>query len=151
VATLKQRLVDDMNEALKAREAGRQRLSAIRLLRAAVLNAEKAQGDLDDIGVLTVLAREAKRLEDSVAEYKSLGHADRAAQLAAELAIVRGYLPRPLGPDEVAVAVREAIEETGASGPADMGRVMKALMPRLQGRADGRQVSEEVKRLLTRP
>lgn len=151
MADLKQRLLDDMNEALKAREAGRQRLSAIRLLRAAVLNAEKSQGELDDAGVLMVLTREAKRLEDAAAEYRSLGHADRAAQLAAESAIVRGYLPQPLGPEEVEVAIREVLEETGASGPADIGRVMKALMPRLQGRADGRQVSEAVKRLLTRP
>lgn len=147
--TLKDKLQSDMNEALRARDAGRKRLSAIRLLRAAVLNAEKDhRGPLDDAGVLAVLSREAKRLQDDVDEYARLGQAERAAELAGELDIVKEYLPQPLTAQEVEELARKAIAETGAARPQDMGKVMKVLMPALLGRADGRLASDVVKRLL---
>jgi hypothetical protein len=147
--TLKERLQQDMNQALRAREAGRQRLSVIRLLRTAVLNAEKeGRGDLDDAAVLAVLSREGKRLQSDIDEFVRLGQHARAEELKAELAIVQEYLPVQLSPAEVESLVREAIAESGASKASDMGRVMKVLMPKLAGRADGKLASELVRKLL---
>jgi len=147
--TLKERLQQDMNQALRAREAGRQRLSVIRLLRTAVLNAEKeGRGDLDDAAVLTVLSREGKRLQSDIDEFTRLGQQARAEELKGELAIVQEYLPVQLSSAEVEALVREAIVESGASKASDMGRVMKVLMPKLAGRADGKLASELVRKLL---
>lgn len=138
-----------MNEALKAREAGRKRLAAIRLLRAALGNAAiEKRSPLTDDEALGVLAHEASRLEDDVAEYRRLGRAERAAELQEDLLLVRSYLPARLTEEEVLEAVRSAVAATGASGPADMGKVMKVLMPQLRGRADGKMVSELVKKEL---
>lgn len=146
---LQDRLQRDAIEALKARESGKKRLSVIRLLRAAVTNAEKQKGsELSDEEVLSVLAREAKRLEQDIREYKGLNRADRAAELEAELEIVRSYLPAQLTEEEILEAVSRAIAQTGASGPGDLGKVMKALMPAMRGRADGRTVNELVRRAL---
>lgn len=150
--TLKQRLQQDMNEALRARDAGRQRLSVIRLLRTAVLNAEKeGHGELDDAGVLAVLSREAKRLQGDIDEFERLSQHARAAELAEELKIMREYLPAQLSAGEVEALAREAIAEAGAAKPADLGKVMKILVPRLAGRADGKLASEIVRRFLTPP
>lgn len=146
---MKQRLLEDANEALKAREAGRRRLSIIRLLRAAVTNAEKDKGaELSEDEVLAVIAREAKRLEQDVDEYARLGQPERVAQLREELTVVRGYLPEQLGEAEIAAAVARAIAETGAAGPKDIGKVMRVLMPQMRGRADGRLVNELVRKAL---
>lgn len=148
--TLKERLQQDMNEALRAREAGRQRLSVIRLLRTAVLNAEKeGRGELDDAAVLAVLSREGKRLQGDIDEFTRLGHPDRAVDLAAELAIVKEYLPVQLDATEVEALVKAAIAEAGAAIPSDMGKVMKVLMPKLAGRADGKLASDLVRHLLS--
>ncbi len=146
---LKDRLQQDMNEALRAREAGRKRLSVIRLLRAAVLNAEKERpGGLDDSAVLAVLSREGKRLQGDIDELRRLGQKERADELAGELEIVKEYLPQPLSAEEVEELARRAVAEAGATRPQEMGKVMKVLMPMLQGRADGRLASDIVKRLL---
>ena len=144
--SLKTRLQRDMHTALKAREAGRQRLSLVRWLWSAVLSAEKERGrDLDDEEVVAVLAREAKRLAEEAAEFRRAGRDDRAAQLETDLATLREYLPQPLSEAELGEIVLATIAAVGATGPADVGRVMKALMPKVQGRADGRAVSELVK------
>ncbi len=139
-----------MNEALKAREAGRKRLAVIRLVRAALSNAAiDKRSPLTEDEVLAVVAKEAKRLEDDVAEYRRLGREERAAELQGDLEIVRSYLPAQLSEQEVLAAVRAAVASTGATGPADMGKVMKAVLPQLRGRADGKLVSELVKKELT--
>jgi hypothetical protein len=139
----------DMNEALKAREAGRKRLAVIRLVRAALANAAiDKRSPLTEDEALAVVAREAKRLEDDVAEYRRLRREERAAELQCDLDIVRSYLPAQLSEAEILAAVREAVSSTGAAGPADMGKVMKAVLPGLRGRADGKFVSELVKQVL---
>jgi hypothetical protein len=148
--SLKEQLQRDANQALKAREAGRRRLSVIRLLRAAVTNAEKEDGkQLGDDEVLAVIAREARRLQNDAAEYRRLGREDRAVELEQELEIVRGYLPAQLGEAEILEAVRRAIIGTGASGPGDLGKVMRVLMPEMRGKADGRLVNEIVRKALS--
>jgi len=147
--TLKDRLQQDMVEALRAREAGRQRLSVIRLLRTAVLNAEKeGRGEIDDAAVLAVLSREGKRLQSDIDEFARLGQHDRAQALVAELAIVKEYLPAGLSVAQVEELAREAVALAGASRPGDMGKVMKLLVPKIAGRADGKLASDIVKRLL---
>ena len=147
--TLKDRLQQDMVEALRAREAGRQRLSVIRLLRTAVLNAEKeGRGEMDDAAVLAVLTREGKRLQSDIDEFERLGQHDRAQALVAELTIVKEYLPAGLSVAQVEEFAREAVALAGAARPGDMGKVMKVLMPKIAGRADGKLASDIVKRLL---
>src|SRR4030042_6369740 len=145
--SLREQLQRDANEALKAREAGRRRLSVVRLLRAAVTNAEKEDGkQLRDDDVLAIISREAKRLQNDVAEYRRLGREDRAFELEQELEIVRGYPPAPLGELEILEAVSRAIAQTGASGRGDLGKVMRVLLPEMRGKADGRLVKEIVRK-----
>lgn len=147
---LAEKLQRDMNEALVAREAGRKRLAVIRLLRAALANAAiEKRAPLTEDEALAVLAREARCLEDDVAEYRRLGREARAAELEEDLSVVRSYLPAQLTGDEILQAVREAVAATGAAGPGDMGKVMKAVLPRLRARADAKLVSELVRRVLT--
>lgn len=124
-------------------------------LRAAVKNAAiegRAAGDdstsLDDEATQKVIEREAKKRRDAIEEYEKAGRADRAASERAELEILQEYLPQQMTDAELESTVGAVIAETGAAGPADMGRLMKALMPRVQGRADGKRVNEVVRRLL---
>lgn len=147
--TLKERLEQDMREALKAREAGRLRLSVIRLARAAIKNAEIARGrPLADNEVAEVLRREIRQRQEALPDFERAGRAERVAELRQEIAVLEGYLPAQLSEREVEDLARQAIAETGASGLRDMGRVMAALMPRVKGRADGSLVSAAVRRLL---
>jgi hypothetical protein len=98
---------------------------------------------------MAILSTIAKQRNESIEMYKKGGRDDLVAKETAELAIVQSYLPKQLSDDELAKCVAEAIAETGAKGPADMGKVMKALMPKTQGRADGKKVSELVKNKLS--
>lgn len=147
--SLKARLDEDLKAAMKAREAGRLRLSVLRMVKAAVRNAEIAQGrELDDPGVWEVLARELKQRQEALAEFERAGREERAAELREEMRILGEYLPAPLTAAELEEMARQAIAETGASGLRDMGKVMAVLMPRTRGRAEGRLVNETVRRLL---
>ena len=145
--TLKTRLMEDLKRAM--REGDEVRKSTIRMVRAAIVNAEKEAGKpLDDEGVIAVLQREVKRRRDAIAAFEQGGREDLAAKERAELAVLEAYLPRMLTPQEIEAAAKEVIAEVGAKGMGDMGPVMRTLMGRLKGRADGRQVSEIVRRLL---
>jgi uncharacterized protein YqeY len=104
---------------------------------------------LDDKDVLAVIAKEAKQRRDAMAEYKKAGRQDLAAQEEAELQILTAYLPQQMSPQEIEASAREVIAQVGATGMAQMGQVMRPLMAKLKGRADGRQVNEIVRRLLT--
>lgn len=146
---LKARLLEDMQRSMKQREAGRLRLGVIRLARAAIKNAEVAQGRLlDDMGVIEVLAKEVKSRRDAISEYERLDRPEAVAKLKEEVAILLEYLPKQLGVEEVKELAREAIAQSGASGPQDLGKVMGRLMPTLKGRADGNLVRREVEALL---
>jgi uncharacterized protein YqeY len=103
---------------------------------------------LDDAGVLAVVAGEIKRRRDSVEQYRAGKREDLATKEEREIAALQGYLPQQLAPEELEAKVAQAIAATGAKGAKDMGAVMKALMPEVQGRADGKVVSELVKRKL---
>lgn len=144
--SLKEKLANDMKEAMKAREAGKARLSVIRLVRGAVRQIEIDQKvELDDEGILAVISKEVKQRRDSIEEFKKGGREDLVAQNEADVAILMEYLPAQLSEAEVRALVDEAVAAVGAQGPKDMGKVMKELMPKVKGKADGKLVNQLVK------
>ena len=149
MAGLKDRIADDMRAAMKSRD--QVRVSTLRMLMAAVKNAE-VQGaqarELSDSEVLDVVGREAKRRKEAIEAYSGAGRDDLVDKETAELGVLRGYLPEALSDEELARLVDEAITEAGASTPKQMGEVMKVLMPKVRGRADGAAVSAMVKQKL---
>ncbi|BDG61417.1 GatB/YqeY domain-containing protein [Caldinitratiruptor microaerophilus] len=147
--TLKQRLAEDMKAAMRAREEGRLRLETIRMVQAAVKNAEiERRRELTDDEVLSVIARELKQRQEALAEFQRGGRQDLVDRTQAEIAVLKEYLPQQLTAGEVRGLAREAIEKTGARGPQDVGKVMQVLMPQVRGRADGREVNQIVRELL---
>jgi uncharacterized protein YqeY len=138
----------DIAAAMKARDASR--LSALRMLKAAVMNKGVEKGrDLDDAEVLQVIASLVKQRRDSIEQFSKAGRTDLVEKETVELNILQAYLPAGATPEEINAAVAEAIAETGAASPKDMGKVMKAVMPKLAGKnADGKAVNEAVRRTL---
>lgn len=138
----------DIATAMKARDASR--LSALRMLKAAVMNKGVEKGrDLDDAEVLQVIASLVKQRKDSIEQFSKAGRTDLVDKETAELTVLQAYLPAGATPEEINAAVAAAIAETGASSPKDMGKVMKAVMPKLAGKnADGKAVNEAVRRSL---
>jgi uncharacterized protein YqeY len=145
--SLKQRLTDDMKTAMKAGE--KDRLAAIRLINAAIKQKEVDERvEMDDARVLAVLEKMVKQRKDSIEQYDKAGRDDLAAIERAELAIIGQYLPEKMGETEIKAAIEAAIAETGAAGPADMGKLMGVLKPRLAGQADMGEVSKLIKQRL---
>ncbi len=149
--SIKDRLNEDMKQAMKEKEAGKLRLSVIRMVRASIKNTEidRRKELTTDEEVLDVLAKEVKMRRDSLEEFKKGNRPDLVAALEQEIAILMGYLPAQLSEAEVRTLVAEAVAQTGASGPKEMGKVMAALMPKVKGRADGKLVNAIVKELLS--
>lgn len=146
--SLRDRLNEDLKDAMRAKDAVR--LSVIRGIKAAILQAE-TRGErvvLDEPGILQVLAKEVKERQDAIQEFERGGRGDLVDKLTQELAVLQDYLPEPLSEAELAQLIQEAIAETDAEGPKDMGRVMGWLTPKTRGRADGKAVSEAVKAAL---
>lgn len=150
--TLKEQLESSLKDAMRANDDVKKRtlrmvLSAIRL--ADVDAAAVARGvKMDDAGVLGVLQKEVKSRQESIAEAERAQRPDLVRASQEEIAILEGFLPKPFSAEELENLVREVIAQVGATGPKEMGLVMKTLMPRLQGRAAGDQVSQVVRRLL---
>ena len=146
--TLTEQISRDITEAMKAREAAR--LSALRMVKAALMNGEVAKGRaLEDGEAQQVLASLIKQRRDSIEQFRSGGRQDLVDKETAELAILERYAPPAVSAAEIEQAVDAAIKETGAAGPKDMGRVMKAVMGALAGRsADGKIVNELVRKKL---
>ena len=145
---LKERLQDDLKDALRARDERRK--SVIRMALAVITNAEVEHGgDLDDPGVAAVLQKEARQRQDTIAELRQTDRSDLLAKEEAELAILEEYLPKLLSRDEIVAEARQAVAELGATGMGQMGPVMSALMSKLKGRVDGRLVNEVVRELLS--
>ncbi len=145
--TLQQRLESAMRDSMRARDE--QRTQTLRMAMAAAHNQRIARGrDLTDEEVVDVLTKQVKQRRESIAMFRDAGREDRAAAEEAEAAILAEFLPEQLSEDEIVSLARAAIAETGASSPSDMGRVMGTLSPRTRGRADGRVVSNVVRRLL---
>jgi uncharacterized protein YqeY len=146
---LNETIAADLTAAMKAKDAPR--LSALRMLKAAVTNkgmVEKGR-ELEDAEVLQVVASLVKQRRDSIEQFAKAGRTDLVDKETAEIAILEHYLPPAVSAEEIEAAVAAAIAETGASSAKDMGKVMKAVMPKLAGKnADGRAVSDAVRRTL---
>ncbi|MEA1050114.1 GatB/YqeY domain-containing protein [Lamprobacter modestohalophilus] len=141
---LKARLQADMKAAMKAGDKAR--LGVIRLINAAIKQREVDERvELDDTQVLVVLDKMLKQRRDSVAQYQDAGREDLAAQERFEIQVCQEYMPAALSEDEIATLIATAIADTGAAGMKDMGKVMAALKPKLQGRADMAAVSATIK------
>ena len=140
---LLERLNDDMIKAAKARDS--ERLGVIRFVRSKTKNRQIELGrDLKNEDVIEVLVRIAKQHRESIEQFESGGRDDLVEHERGQLAVIEEYLPAQLGEQELLEILAEVIEETGADGPGDMGKVMKAMMPRIKGRADGKKVKSLV-------
>jgi uncharacterized protein YqeY len=147
--TLKDQITDDMKAAMRAREADR--LSAIRMLLAAIKQREVDDRiTLDDAQVCAVVERLIKQRRDAIAQFESGGRQDLADREKFEVSVLSVYLPKQADAQEIAAAVAQAIADTGASGPQDMGKVMAVLKAKLAGRADMSAISAQVKAALAR-
>ncbi|MEC5386173.1 GatB/YqeY domain-containing protein [Uliginosibacterium sp. H3] len=147
--SLKERITEDMKTAMRAKEAVR--LSAIRLLLAAIKQKEVDERVvLDDAMTLAIIDKLLKQRRDSVTQYEAAKREDLAAVERQEIEVLSAYMPAGLSEAEIDAAVQAAIAETGAAGPADMGKMMAALKPRLAGRADMAQVSAKIKAALAK-
>lgn len=145
--SLTAKIDQDIKEAMKAKEADR--LGALRMLKSSLKYAviEKgvaAEADLADTDVISVIRKRVKQCQDAVEGFVKGGRAEQAAKEKAEIALLESYLPAALSADELTALVREAVAETGATGKAQMGAVMKAVMAKAGGRTDGKAVNAEV-------
>ena len=148
---LKQKLQSDLNDAIKSRNT--LVAETIRMVLAAITNEEvagKEKKELSDAEVITVLTREAKKRREAAEAFEQGGRADKAATERAEGEVIAGYLPEQLSEAEIKKLIEETIAAVGASGPADMGKVMGALKAKVAGKADGTMVSSLVKAALNK-
>lgn len=144
---LRERLDEDLKSAMRAKDS--LRMNTIRGLKSAVKYREiELMKPLDEAGILGVATTEIKRRRDSVEQYRAGNRPDLADKEEAEIRLLQDYLPQQLPAAELEAKVDEVIARVGAKGPKDMGAVMKALLPDVQGRADGKVVSELVKQRL---
>ncbi len=145
---LKERLREDMKEALKAKD--KVKLSTIRMINSLIKNAEiEKRGELTDEEIVQLLMKYAKQRRESIEMYEKGGRQDLVEKEKAELTVVESYLPKQMTKEEIREIVKEAIEETGASSLKDIGKVMKVVMPKVRGRADGSLVNKIVRDLLS--
>jgi uncharacterized protein YqeY len=148
--TLQQRVDSDLKEAMRAKDATK--LNVLRMLKSALKYAAIAKSDaeaeLSDAEAVQVIRKQAKQRQDSIESFENGGRAELADKEKEELTILNTYLPQGMSPDELAKVVRETIAELGATSKAQMGAVMKALLTKTGGRADGKTLSSEVARQL---
>lgn len=160
---LKEKIIKDFKETFKAKEETR--LSVLKMLQAEIKNAEIAKRtrlvkrtngsimedeccELNDEEVLEVIFREIKKRRDSVEMYEKGGRSDLAEKEKKEIEILSAYLPEQMSEDEVRQLAEQAVKESGATGPKEMGKVMAVLMPQIKGKAEGAAVTKIVKELL---
>ncbi|MCS3918678.1 GatB/YqeY domain-containing protein [Fervidibacter sacchari] len=145
--SLKEQIDADYKAAMKARDD--LKVSVLRLLRSAIHNAEiDKQRSLTDDEILGVIQSEVRKRREAIEAFQQGGRQDLVERKQAELAILESYLPKALTREELEALVRETIREVGALSVRDMGKVMSALMPKVRGRADGREVSNLVRQIL---
>ena len=147
--TLKDRLVEDMKIAMKAKEEGKVRLSVIRMVRAAIKNAEiDKKIEFSDDQVIEVLAREMKLRRDALEAFEKADRPETVKALEEEMVVLMGYLPQQLSEGEIRQLVQETVVKIGAQGLKDLGKVMGAISPKTKGRADGKLVNQIVREML---
>ena len=144
---LRKRMQEDLKAAMRARDEDR--LSVLRLIRAGITNAEvAARKTLDDQGILAVLQKEQRERKDSREAYRKAGRSELVQREEAQLAILESYLPEQLSRAEIESIVRAVMAETGVTAAGEKGKLMAALMPRVRGKADGREVNAVVTEIL---
>lgn len=149
MSPLSQKIKADLEQAIRNRD--NLKSTVLRSMMAAIRNAEIAQQrTLDDSGIIAVLEKEAKMRRESIEAFEKGNRQDLVTKEKAELDIILGYLPEPMSRDEIIKAVSKVIEELGAKGLKDKGRVMSQLMPQLRGRASGQEISDIVSELLSK-
>ena len=145
--SLSEQIMSDMKEAMKARD--KVRLNTVRMIKSALMNEKiKAGHDLTAEEELTVLSREKNQREESIDEFTKADRKDLVDETKQELAIVESYLPKQMTEEELNQAVSSAIAEVNAQGKSDFGKVMKVLMPKIKGKADGKAASNAVRKQL---
>jgi len=145
---LEERLVDEMKQAMKTND--KLRLSTIRMIRTAVKNKEIEQRKkLDDDVILKVIQGMVRKGEESIEQFKLGGRTDLVEKETKEIEILKSYLPQPLSQEEILKIIDQTIEETKASSLKDLGKVMKSVMPKLGGRAEGALINQLVKERLS--
>jgi uncharacterized protein YqeY len=146
--SIKERLKADMIAAMKSKE--KEKLEAIRFIQAAIKKQEvDTRVDLDDVAVLAILSNQVKQRKDSIDQFRKGGREDLAAKEESELKILQAYMPEQLGADELKALVEAAVAETGATSMREMGAVVKAVMAKTAGRAEGSVISDLVKKRLS--
>ncbi len=141
--SLKQRIDQDTKEALKSKDS--LRLSVLRMLKSEIKYKEiDKSSELSDDEVISVLSSSIKKRKDSIQQFEKGGRDDLASREKAELELVLKYLPEQLTEEELSQIISQTIEETNATGPSDLGKVMKQVMPKVLGRADGKKVNQMV-------
>jgi hypothetical protein len=148
--SLKDQLANDLKDAMK--QGDEVRKSTLRMLMSAI-NMEEVAGserrELADDQVTKVIARQVKQRRESIDEFEKAGRTELADKEEAEMKVLQAYLPEQMGREEIEAEARKVLAEVSAAGPQDKGKVMQALMPRLAGRAEGRDINEVVTRLLS--
>ena len=144
---LKEKLMEDLKEAMKDKQTLRK--NVVQMIRAAILQVEKdKQIELEDNQILEIIAKEAKKRKDSLADYEKSGREDLINQVKEEIEIISEYLPKQLTKEEITEIVKQVIEETGATSIKDMGKVMKSAKEKMGATADGKTINEVVRELL---
>ena len=147
--SLKEQLAQDLKLSMKEKDTVKK--NAVQSIRAAIKQVEiDTRAELDEAGVIDVVAKELKRRKDVLPEYEKSGRDDLIADLKKEIDIIMGYLPSQLSHDELDEIVKAAVDATGASSMKDMGKIMAEVMPKIKGRADGKAVNEIAKNYLNK-
>ena len=146
--SLKQRLAADLKLAMKEKDIIRK--NTVQMVRSAVLQYEKDnRTELDDDGVIDIIAKELKQRRDSLPDYEKSGRVDLVDGLKAEMAVLMEYLPEQLSEEELTAIIQDAIAETGASSVKDMGKVMGIVAGKTKGRADAKMIGALAKKMLS--
>ena len=144
---LADKLLDDLKASLKSGD--KNRLGILRMIKSAIKNKEIEKGSpLDEEEIQAMFSTFVKRAKDSIEQFSNAGRTDLAEKEKQELAVMQEYLPTQISEDDIRQIVKDAVAETGASGPKDMGMVMKAVMGKTKGQADGKLVNSLVKEIL---
>ena len=142
-SSLKRRINQDAKEALKSKDT--LTLNVLRMLKSEIRYKEIERGsELSDDDVISVLSTAIKKRKDSIQQFEKGGRDDLASKEKQELTVVAKYMPEQLGEEELSQIVSQAISEEGATGPSDLGKVMKLVMPKVRGRADGKKINQMV-------
>ena len=146
--SLEERLIEEMKQAMKSND--KLRLSTIRMIRSTLINKEiELRKKLEDEDVVKVIQVMVRKGEEAVEQFQAGGRADLVEKEKKEMEILKSFLPQPLSQEEIVKIIDQSIQETQASSPKDIGKVMKAVMPKIGGKADGRLINQLVKERLS--